>query len=378
MKSFVLFLLLFVFIVSCGNPKQPMVEEDNSSKIVLTYSDLLKAEIIELFIQQGAVDVEKAKGFFLRGIDFYENEKQLDSASVLFQNSLLAEPTAKAFFAWGKVLKDQKEYIKAIKAYHLAEQLGYEPYSSILYETAKVYALQDKESDAGDYLTYAIQAGFNNIDKIENDPDLAQFRSGWHYEDAIRNGFRGVGDPKKMMWLQFKKQFPKLDENYQTKIKFKEDELSNMSFISFDFERYVSEMRDVEFSRETSKSFYYVGNVYETDKYFALLYIEKDEFGTEWYPVKYRLSTFNKEGKLIDKKVIAGNSGDVLKVKRATFFPNGNINVELFEVEMEKDIDDVGFSENKILGTKLLGEEKFEISTEGKINSVQSTDLSAN
>ncbi|MES2800472.1 MAG: hypothetical protein V4638_10690 [Bacteroidota bacterium] len=377
MKLIVCCSLIVILISACGVPDQPSVKDSPSEIIKLSSKDLLNQEVIAQFILQNNLNVNGANELYLKGIEAYVNKKDKDSAVFYFRSSIYQAPTAKAYYEWANVLKDKESYDDALIAYNLAEQLGYEPYASILYKMCAIKSLTKKYSEAADYLTYAVQAGFNNFDKIDKDPDLTNLRESDYFEDALRKGLRGVGDPKTLMWLQYKKQFPALEKNYTTKVEFTNEELNSLKFISFDFERFVSEMRDEKFSRETSLGFYYVGQVYETDNYVALLYIEKDEFGMDWYPVKYRLATFSTDGKLIDKKTLGGKTGETLMIDRAKFLLGEKIEVDELQLVMEKDIDEYGFDDNAIKETKKVGQHFFEITSEGKIVSLENTELSA-
>jgi len=220
---------------------------------------------------------------------------------------------------------------------------------------------------SGKYLEYAIQAGYNNIEHIAKDSDLKSLRESHYYNEAVERGLRGTSDAKNLFWLSFKKEFGPANFPQKLKQSMNIEELNALKYISFDFEKYISEMRNEEFSREVSKGFYYFSQPYETEKFVALIYVVKDEFMGELAPLTYRMATFTHEGKLIDKKDIAGSSNYSEELKEATLTKNRVINVKYFKPIYKEDPDLHGFYDNEIIKKNLLGSTTITISANGKI-----------
>jgi tetratricopeptide (TPR) repeat protein len=358
-----------ILLGSCGDP----AEKDSEVKkeripVEISESDIYAANKIMAFLENTTKFVEEANEFFLKGVDSYRNKKNLDSATVYFKRSILKEPSAKAYFELGNVYFDKKKYADAEKAYGMAEKLDYQPFSKILYNKACMFSLKEEPEMAGQYLEYAIQAGYINLDHIEKDPDLENLRETYHFKRAVDKGLRGMSDAENLYWLQFKKQFQGIDLPNKLKITLKEEEYNNLQFISYDYEKYIAEMRDEAFSREVSKGFYYFGKPYETKEYVALIYMVKDEFMGEYAPILYRVATFTHDGTLIDKQVIAGRElldGDLWE---ATLKKNGIIDVVVKEPVYEKDPEEHGYWDNPMVSSKELGKRRFVIKSNGKIS----------
>jgi hypothetical protein len=105
----------------------------------------------------------------------------------------------------------------------------------------------------------------------------------------------------------------------------------------------------------------------------------KDEYMGENAPLTYRLATFDKKGNLIDKRVVAGYEilSDPMRV--ATIDAKLNISIELFELKYEKDPDEHGYYDNKIIGKEKVGAETFKLSGNGQIlNAGKSKELASN
>lgn len=374
MKSIYLAALLVV-LASCGEPteEESSINEQKRVDIQLSETDLFETSKIFAFLQNDVKFIEEANKLYLNGLNAFKNKKDLDSADYYLRHSILKEPSGKAYYELGNVYMDKKQYDKALSAYDLAENLNFQPFSKILYNKSCVYSLQKEVELSGQYLEYALQAGYNNLDHIDKDADLAELRKSEHFKPAVEKGVRGMSNSKNLFWLQFKKLFPKYPFPHTIKSQLDEKIMSGMPYISYDFEKYISEMRDEKFSREVSKGFYHYAQLYETDDFVAVVYIVKDEFMGDYAPLLYRMATFTHEGKLIDKKRIGGKEFLSDNIWETTFNKDRTIDIRVLEATFAKDPEDEGYYDNKIISTKEVGKKQFKVSDAGKI-----VDLSQN
>lgn len=378
-KCFIYFVPVLLILFSCGEPGETELKiREERIPVEITENDLFKGNIIMAFLENEKKFIKEANAFFLKGIDSYRNKKDYDSAEFYLRRSLLKEPTAQAYFELGNLNMDKKDYDLAMKSYGMAEQLDYQPFSKILYNKACIYSLQDEVDQAGRYLEYALQAGYNNVEHIDKDPDLENLRKNeWSFRRSIEKGLRGTSDAEDLFWLQFKKRFPKLDFPMKLATSISEEQQDALQFISFDYEKYITEMRDEQFSREVSKGFYYFGLPYENDNFVALIYIVRDEFMGNDAPLTYRLATYTHEGELIDKVDLAGRDyyGDPFKA--ATINQNMTIDIDYLEVEYEKDPGSYGYYDNEIISTQSIGKGTIKVDKYGKLTE-KSEDLAIN
>jgi tetratricopeptide (TPR) repeat protein len=362
-------LISAVILTSCGEPETLVntTTQQQRIDIELAETDLFETSKIFAFLDNDVKFIDDANKFFLQGLDAFKNKKNLDSADYYLRQSILKEPSAKAYFELGNVFMDQKNYAKALQSYDLAENLDYQPFSKILYNKSCLYSLQKKTEMSGQYLEYALQAGYNNLEHVSKDKDLEDLRDSRHYKPAFEKGLRGMSNPENLFWLQFKKLFAKYPMPHTAPVTMTPDEMASLQYISYDFEKYISEMRDEKFSREVSKGFYHYAQVYEADKFVAVVYIVKDEFMGNGAPLSYRLATFTHAGKLIDKKTIGGREYLSDNIMEATFKKNRTIHVDLLEPSYEKDPEDEGYYENPIVSTKSVGYQEYKVMSSGKI-----------
>lgn len=374
MKS-VLLITLIVLLASCGEPGELVntIKKQKRIDVQLAESDLFETAKIFAFLQNDVKFIKEANKLYLNGVDAFKNKKNLDSADYYLRQSILKEPSGKAYYELGNVYMDRKQYDKALSAYDLAENLDYQPFSKILYNKSCLYSLQKDVKLSGKYLEYALQAGYNNLDYIDKDEDLAELRKSELFDQAVEKGLRGMSNSKNLFWLQFKKLFRKYTFPHAIQTQLDEKTLSDMQYISYDFEKYISEMRDEKFSREVSKGFYHYGQLYETDAYVAIVYIVKDEFMGESAPLLYRMATFTHEGKLIDKKRIGGKENLSDDIWVSTFNKDQTIDIKVMKATYEKDPEEEGYYDNKIVSTKEVGKIKYKVDSSGMIVKLSGT-----
>ena len=380
MKSFIVALLGIITFsfVSCGDPIPPSKEKIVTKKlpVIITEADLFTSNKILSFLNNEIKFLQEANSLFLNGVDAYRNKKELDSAAYYFRQSLLKEPTSKSYYELGNLYMSTNKLDDALLSYNMAEQLNYEPFSKILYNKACIYSIQDKRELSSQYIEYAIQAGYSNFDHIEKDTDLDNVRDSYYFKKAMKKGLRGVSNAENLYWIQFKKQFSRIAVPYELEVNIEYNALEEeYGQISYEYEKYVAEMRDEAFSREVSKLFYYHSIPYETENIVAVIYIIKDDFMGEYSPLTYRLATFTHDGKLIDKKVIGGRENLDSHLMVPYLNLNQTINIAQFTLEYEKDPNEYGYYNNPIVSKEEFEGLNLKISEDGKIEEISFDEL---
>ncbi|NRA13427.1 MAG: hypothetical protein HRT57_15890, partial [Crocinitomicaceae bacterium] len=118
MKKFASLTVLLVSINllnSCGDPAEEINKRLRTERIpvILTKPDLFKGNMVLAFLDNDKKYIQDANELFLKGLNSYRNESDLDSADTYLTESILKEPSAKAYFELGNVFMDQKDYDKA-------------------------------------------------------------------------------------------------------------------------------------------------------------------------------------------------------------------------------------------------------------------------
>jgi hypothetical protein len=337
---------------------------EKPKEIQLQLSSLYNKDTVLLVARHTAGKNKDADKMFLDAIDTYRNKKNPAGGVALFKRSILLQPTGKAYYELGNALMDQKEYLEATNAYTIAELMDYSPLYKVMYNQACAYSQLDYKDKALYYLTSAIEFGYSNLKNIYNDPDLknvrVQYR--WKFDATVKAAFSGATDPEKLEWNLFYHEFRQLEFPLVLDMQYS-DKLGDQ--ISYDYERYVAEMRDATFSRDVGSEYYYVGIVRSTDSVKAVIYAEKDVMTYENISPVYYMVSYNPYGKLIDKLQIGGHK--ILKdpFKVPTVHENGNIQITLFQLVYAKDPEEHGLYDNRLLESKELEKEFYSLSDDG-------------
>lgn len=361
-----LLLLITGFSFIACNTKH---EKKTSTAPQLTEASIYNKDSVLYVVETNKATNPESDKQFLSAIDTYRNKKEAGKSIPLFKKSVMLQPQAKAYYELGNALFDTHKYEEAITAYGIAEALNYKPLSKVMYNTACAYSLLENDTSAMYYLVSAIEYGYANAQNIFKDPDLAFARKNYEFESIVRSALSGASDPDKLQWSLFSREFKPLafpvtfDMSYS-------NNLSEDHTISYDYEKYVAEMRDDKFSRDVGMQFYYVGIVKNSDSIRTIVYAGRDEvYGEdikpEDIPTTYYIASFDNKGKLVDKLLIGGHK----KLKEPLKVPTikeDNIQITLLNVTYEKDPDEEGFVNNKIKSKDEIGKEQYSIGKDGK------------
>lgn len=368
--SFLCLSICTAFLVSCSGTSEKNGATINPVPVKeLAEGDIFAGDIVKLMLTQDLPGETEANKLFMEGIDLYKNKQDAEGAIALFVKSICKKPDSRAYYEMGNACMETGDLDRSLQCYEMAEKLGYEPFSKVLYNMACVYAQQEEFKKSAQYLEASLQAGYSNLDHIAKDKDLDKLRNYWGYEEAIKRGMKGMSNAKALFWLQFRKPFAKVSFPFALdgeKRKYTEEDR-----ISFDFEKYVSEMRNERFSREVGRVFYAATEVYATDKFIALIYAEEDPYMDEGTsPIVYRLVTYTPEGRLIDKQTVAGHKLFTDPLQAATFGKDRTIEVRSYKLVYEKEPGEEGIGDNKVKSKTETGMETLKINDDGTISSL--------
>ncbi len=348
----------------------------NNNAYTLTEGYHLDADSVLHFAARKDLPEDEADRLFRQAIDKYRNDKDPKAALPIFRQSILKAPRAAAFFEYGNALSEMRSDDKslqsdlsteqALKAYHIADLLGYKPVSKLLYNTACVYAKQENEDSAFHYLVSAIEFGYTNTDQIYKDEDLAKIRAvRYRFDSEVGNALAGASDPDRLLWKLFSHEFQPIELPVVFDLKYGEEK--EFGSVTYDFEKFIPEMRDGKFSRDVGSEFYYIGSVQATPLYTVVTYAVKDVMIDAEAPYCYYLASFDAAGKLLDKLIVGGHRilEEPFCVGKIT--ENGDVEVKKFAIRYEKDPAKEGYRDNAMAEMNEVGVEYFAITPEGRI-----------
>ncbi|SHM35433.1 hypothetical protein SAMN05444266_107498 [Chitinophaga jiangningensis] len=301
---------------------------------------------------------------FLEAVDVYRNKKQYLEGVGLFKASILLQPQAKTYYELGNALLDAEKNQEAIDAYSMAEALNYKPLHKLLYNKACAYSKSDSADQSLEHLVAAIEFGYTNMDNIMKDPDLANVRKSYYsFNGRIHDAFSGIGDADKLQWNMFLRDFKPME----LPVTFDKTFITNkeLTDIPYDYERYVSEMRNAKFERETGSLYYYVGLIRKDTSFKTLCYAVDEKALEDYKWPYYLLVSYDNKGKLIDKLFVGGQKLDEDPYRVGEVNGNGEITVTDFQITYEKPVSETRFDENKEVESKELKKEFYTIAADG-------------
>lgn len=360
MKKLLAPVIAIIFAASCGNYSNKTMQV-----IVLAESNLFNPDSVVVFLTSvSAKQADSSKKLFLNAVDLFKNKHAAEKSISFFVRSLSTYPSASAYYELGDAYLETGSAGLALKSFQMAEKLDYSPFGNVLFKEACSYA-ELRDEHAEDYLKYAIENGFVDRDKILNSKSLAKYQQGYNWFERVYNEtMAGNGDADAVLWQGYSKQF--LPAAFPVTIDsgtFKS--LHQPATISFDYDKYITEMRDNKFSRDVGNEFYYFAKVADNETFKTVIYAEVpyEHFGG---PAYYYMASFNNKGRLIDKKVIAGAKrfADLYKVfsmPTATEFK-----IDEYKNTYQNNTDKVGFENNPVLKRDLVKTTNYIIDTAGK------------
>jgi len=321
----------------------------------------------------------KSRALFLEGIDHYKNKKNTRKAIDLFKESILVFPDAKTYYELGNALLDFNRIdlaSEAIQAYEVADHLNFQPKFNIFYKEAcannMLYhdAPSEKKSDylyeTLSSLRQAFYHGFMDTVQLKNDVRIQSITSNPEYKSILLNARleREKGSPNALFDL-FKNAFPITQSKTFEIDKANVEMTSYDQSISYDFAPFIPEMENTGFGREVTHDYFYVAKVAETPSYTALVYRSMSFYGEDMQPVRATLVTFNTQGEIIAKKIIACQCS-AEKVKEAKI-ENNMITIHDYKRRWEQPIGTIDLEKNKIVGYDLQATVKYKIEDNGNI-----------
>lgn len=354
------------FLASChGGP----------TVISLTKSSMYSIDTVRLAAAGGD---EKAAGRKLQeALELYRKKGADTARSIgLFKSSILLQPTARGYFELAGALLSTRQFSEGLKALSVAEALGYSPMANVMFRYAYAYA--NNPADTGSlpnsgyvvrYMTLAIQMGYAHPGQfLQKDLFPAAARKS-DYDVAFAKVLSGssMRDPSVSLWDAYEGQFAPMTLPLVIDMPWMQQHKAE-DVIDYQYEKFIPAMRDAKFSREGGTTYYYIAELHKDKAFVAVLYGELDENveGNEAALPLYTLATYDRQGKLIDKKEVAGRK--ILSDAFLVF----NIQSDLkFQTQGFTDVykdnpDSVGYDNNPIVRKDAASPETFRITSAGK------------
>ena len=373
-------LSIAIVVLSCTKPRKDFIVKVQLQK--LSVKELYNKEVVnDVIFDAQEMDVDslknKSRQLFLKAIDQAKNKNKPQEAIALFKSSLLVFPEAKTYYELGNAfmaLKGEDNLKEAIKAYKIAEYLQFQPVSNIHYNIACSNYLLYNEAGEDDresflYYTYnslkeAFRSGFSDTALLARDERFHSYLSTNSYKKLIASWVESSGKGSKTIFDLFVASFPARTQPFE--IDLQEVEMKNhRESISYDFAAFIPEMENTSFGREVSHDYFLVAKIKETPQYSAIIYSSISFHEEDMQPVTTYITTYDKEGNIISKKIIACQCS-ASKIKKCKI-ENDIISVEEYQRLWEHPTDRVSIHDNKVKEYKLVTSSQYRLEETGQI-----------
>ncbi|HYO21924.1 MAG TPA: hypothetical protein VER36_05935 [Flavisolibacter sp.] len=356
--------LAVITLFSCQDQKKP---------IAITYLNknaVFNKDSLRSFLNAvSAAQADSSKAVFLKGIDLLKNGKNAKAAIGTFLQSLQIYPSANTYYELGNAYLQAKNWNGALRSFEMAESMDFTPLGSVLFKQASCYAEMDSSEKMYDYLKFAVQTGFVDRDMILNNPHFAKYKQDGYMLTVYNEAMSGNGDPEEILWRGYTQDFK------QASFPYKIDSSSFLKMgepqiISYDYEKFVPEMRDNKFSRDVGSEYFYVARIMQTELCSVVLYGCRS-YESIGAPVYYILASFDSKGKMIDKMIVGGAKNYDDNYKEFTAQANNRFQIQEYKNTYEKSTDENGYENNKVISRSLVTTHQYAINAAGKFVSSQ-------
>jgi tetratricopeptide (TPR) repeat protein len=351
--------LAVLILLSCQEQKQ-----QNAITYLSKTAVFNKDSLRDFLNTVPATQADSSKAVFLKGVGLLKNEKNTTAAIDAFIQSLQIYPSANTYYELGNACLETKDWQKALYAFELAESMDFSPLGNVLFKQASCYAEMDSSEKMYDYLKFAVQTGFVDRDKILNNPHFAKYKQEGYMLTVYNEAMSGNGDPEEIRWHGYLQDFKQASFPYKIDSgSFRK--MGEPQIISYDYEKFVPEMRDHKFSRDVGSEYFYVARVMQTELCSVVLY------GCRSYeylgaPVYYILASFDSKGKMVDKMIVGGAKNFDDNYKEFSAQSNDRFHIQEYKNTYEKSTDENGYEDNKVISRTLVATHQYAIDGNGK------------
>jgi tetratricopeptide (TPR) repeat protein len=354
-----------------------------SEKSLTNPSQLTEHSIYDLDSVRMVADAgneNAARKRLLTAIDIYKNVKDPEKSIAIFKSSIRLKPTANAYFELGSALLDIGQYEESAKALRMAEKLEYSPLANVMFKLAAAcskmapnngYSMYSKSEDLH-YMEVALQMGYAHPEQFLNAELFSALKSNSNFYtiyNAAVSGSESTKDPEQRLWKTFAAESPELELPLIINREWiGQHKLDNA--ISFEYEKFIPEMRNAKFERESSTEYYYVGIVKKDPAFTALLYAAREGDSDGFNSTFFYLVSFTPGGKIIDKIQAAGQDLPASPFKVFTLQKNYAFEIRDFKDIREKDPEQAGYDSNPVIRSEPLTTANYRIAANGKFEKI--------
>lgn len=376
MKPLFLLLLAVTVLYACHGPA-------GHGYIPLTLSSIYSPDSVRLAMDGG--DEKAAEKKLGMAIGQYRKNNDTLGSVQTFKQAILLKPTAKGYFELSGALLATRQYPEAILALRIAEKLGYTPLANVMFRYSYAFAClmnynyrlnsgyDHVDDSAYRYMELAIQMGYAHPQeylKKEYFPYLSSDVNFMRTFSDVLSGTTGRS-PEKSLFESYAAQFPEVSLPLVVNMEWiKGHQLEDQ--ISFEFEKFIPDMRNANFDRDGGEVYYYIALVRKDPVYTAVLYAQQydgdqvEEGAAKTLTPVFQLVTYDPRGRIIDKMQVAGRNDLDAPFKAFSIREDLHFQVQDFTDDYKEDPEKAARDSSQYLGLKAQTPENYLIDAMGK------------
>ncbi len=343
MKPLYLILLTTFVLFACNS-------RPGSDFTPLTLSAMYNPDSVRLALAGG--DAGAADKKLAGAIDQLKKLKDTAGSIPLFKEAILLKPTAKAYFELSGALLGTDDKQEAIQALHIAEKLGYSPLANVMFRYSYAYSHMSSEPadsnamSALHYMELALQMEYARPQEFLRRETFVNLNQIYAFTTAFNDAVGGMAgrDPQKSLWDSYAGQYPDMPLPLSISLPWiKSHPLEDA--ISFEFQKFIPEMREGKFDRGGGMMYYYVALIRKSPAFTAVVYGQQYEDDEEdeaadadstkqvvdeqtTVATVFSLVTYDREGKIIDRLRVAGREAEETSIKAFAIQPSLHFQVQ--------------------------------------------------
>jgi tetratricopeptide (TPR) repeat protein len=362
--------LILVSFIACHSPS------GNSARL-LNDNNLYVPDTVRMAASGG--DEKEAGRTLQEALNLYKKGSDTAGSIALFKRSIFTKPTAKAYFELAGALLATRQYEEGINALSIAEKLGYTPLANIMFRYAYAYANYDSGEfsmqhlkQATKYVELAIQMGYARPAQFQQRNIFPTLPNYYGFASAYVNALAGGPgiDPEKGLWNSYVSQFPEVPLPFAIDQRWIAEHALGVD-ISFQYEKFIPEIREAKFSRGGGDSYFGIGLLHKEAEYILLIYGVEDQTIENAFPA-FLLVSYDTRGRIIDRMPVAGRKDLTENFRSFLMRPDLSFQVQEFRTTYAKDPDSVGYDSSNINRQEALQPVDFHVTAAGKFEKMGS------
>ena len=358
---------ILIFLFACTSGGKQSAQSFNERKIdkLISEANIFEIDSLKAYAGKASKDqITKAKMLFFQGLDAVANKQNPLEGIKLYKESAQFNPDGKTYYYIANALLDANDTSRVNLSLTIASQLNYDQTDEISYTYARLSAFLGDTMIAVEQLTEALQEGFVNKKRFDQDKCFDKIRNLRDVESVLVLYFKSDVALKEKLFKNFLNEFT--DAAFPLEIS--KDSIcvvDNSNYITYDFSVFVSGMENGRFSRDVTNEYLKISKFAVNKNINAVIYKTVTAIVDTLPPVEIKIVTYDSLGN-IKSELIFSDFTLPSTLTTGTIDENGVISLKHFKMNWKNDPTEAGYTGNERTKDEFVSENKYKINEEGQ------------